>query len=50
MLSKKDLIFYIIVGNVIALIAGVAGTDLALILFLSLLVPPLLLLIIRIIG
>ncbi len=50
MLNKKDLIFYIIVGNVIALIAGVAGASLPVILFLSLLVPPLLLLIIRIIG
>ena len=50
MLSKKDLIFYIIVGNVIALIAAVAGASLPVILFLSLLVPPLLLLIIRIIS
>ena len=50
MLNKKDLIFYIIVGNVIALIAVVAGASLPVILFLSLLVPPLLLLIIRIIG
>ena len=50
MLSKKDLIFYMIVGNVIALIAAVAGASLPVILFLSLLVPPLLLLIIRIIG
>ena len=50
MLNKKDLISYIIVGNVIALIAGVAGASLPVILFLSLLVPPLLLLIIRIIG
>ncbi len=50
MLSKKDIIFYMIVGNVIALIAAVAGASLPVILFLSLLVPPLLLLIIRIIG
>ena len=50
MLSKKDIIFYMIAGNVIALIAVVAGASLPVILFLSLLVPPLLLLIIRIIG
>ncbi len=50
MLSKKDFIFYMIVGDVIALIAGVAGASLPVILFSSLLGPPLLLLIIRIIG
>ncbi len=50
MLSKKDIIFYMIVGNVIALIAAVAGAPLPVILFSSLLGPPLLLLIIRIIS
>ena len=50
MLSKKDIIFYMIVGNVIALIAAVAGASLPVILFSSLPGPPLLLLIIRIIG
>ena len=45
--SKKDIIFYIVAANVIALIAGVAGASLPVILFLSLLVPPVLLLIIR---
>ena len=47
--SKKDIIFYVIAANVIALIAGVAGASLPVILFASLLIPPLLLLIIRII-
>ena len=49
MLTKNDIIFYIIVGNVIALIAGVSGASLPVILFSALLIPPLLLLIIRII-
>ena len=47
--SKKDIIFYIVAANVIALIAGVAGASLPVILFSALLAPPLLLLIIRII-
>ena len=47
--SKKDFIFYIVAANVIALIAGVAGASLPVILFSSLLIPPVLLLIIRII-
>ncbi len=50
MLSKKDIIFYMIAGNVIALIAGVAGASLPVILLSALLGPPLLLLIIRIVG
>jgi hypothetical protein len=45
----KDLIFYAVAANVIALIAYVAGASLTVILFSSLLIPPLLLLIIRII-
>ncbi len=49
MLSKNDIIFYIVVGNVIALIAKVAGASLPVILFSSLLIPPALLLILRII-
>ncbi len=49
MLSKNDIIFYVVAGNVIALIAGVAGASLSVILFSSLLIPPLMLLIIRII-
>ena len=40
MLNKKDLIFYAIAGNVIAVIAGVAGASLPVILFLSLIIPP----------
>lgn len=45
----KDLIFYWIAASVIALIAGLAGASLAVILFSSLLIPPIILLIIRII-
>ena len=47
--SKKDLIFYVVAANVIGVIAGLAGASLPVILFSSLLVPPLILLIIRII-
>ena len=47
--SKKDIIFYVIAANVIAIIAGVAGASLPVILFSSLLIPPLILLVIRII-
>lgn len=47
--SKKDIIFYVVAANVIALIAGIAGANLPVILFSSLLIPPLLLLFIRII-
>ena len=49
MFSKKDLIFYAIAGWVIALIAGAAGASFSTVLFLSLLIPPFLLLIYRII-
>lgn len=49
MFSKKDIIFYVIAGNVIALIAGLAGASLLIILFLSLLIPPVILIILRII-
>ena len=49
MMNKRDIVFYIIAANVIALIAGVAGASLTVIIFSSLLVPPLILLIIRII-
>jgi len=45
----KDFIFYTIAANVIALIAALAGASLAVILFSSLLIPPILLIIIRII-
>ncbi len=48
--SKNDFIFYMVAANVIALIAGVAGASLPVILLSALLGPPLLLLIIRIIG
>ena len=49
MFNKKDIIFYVITGNVIALIAGLAGASLPVILFLSLLIPPIILIILRII-
>ena len=45
----KELVFYSIAGGVIALIAQLAGASLSVVLFSSLLIPPLLLLIIRII-
>ncbi len=45
----KDIIFYTVAANVIALIAYVAGASLPVILFSALLIPPLILLIIRII-
>ena len=45
----KDLIFYWIAASVIALIAGLAGASLPVILFSSLLIPPIILLVIRII-
>jgi len=49
MFSKKDLIFYVVAGNVIALIAGLAGASLPVILFSSLIIPPIILIILRII-
>jgi len=45
----KELVFYSIAANVIALITQLAGASFPIILFSSLLIPPLLLLIIRII-
>jgi len=44
----KDFIFYAIAANIIGLIAALAGASLAVILFSSLLIPPILLIIIRI--
>ena len=44
----KELIFYSVAATVIGFIAQLAGASLAVILFLSLLIPPILLLIIRI--
>jgi len=49
MFSKNDIIFYVVAGNVIALIAGLAGANLTVILFSSLLIPPIILIILRII-
>jgi hypothetical protein len=45
----KNLVFYTIAGSVIALIAQAAGASLTLVLLLSLLGPPLILLVIAII-
>lgn len=45
----KELVFYSIASSVIALIAQLAGASLPVILFSSLLIPPFLLLIVRII-
>jgi len=45
----KDLIFYTVAANIIALIAALAGASLAVIIFSSLLIPPFILMIIRII-
>lgn len=44
----KEMIFYTVAGTVIGLIAQVAGASLAVILLLSLLIPPAILLAIRI--
>lgn len=45
----RDFIFYAVAANVIALIATLAGASLVVILFTSLLIPPILLIIVRII-
>jgi hypothetical protein len=45
----KDFIFYTIAANVIALIAVLLGASLAVILFTSLLIPPVILIVWRII-
>ena len=45
----KEIIFYSVAASVIAVIAQLAGASLPVILFSSLLIPPILLLIIRII-
>ncbi|MFH1382386.1 MAG: hypothetical protein ABIH70_05775 [Chloroflexota bacterium] len=47
--SAKDLIFYAVASTVIALIAQLARANLTVILLTSLLIPPIILLIIRII-
>jgi len=49
MFSKNDIIFYVVAGNVIALIAGFAGANIPVILFSALLIPPIILIIFRII-
>jgi hypothetical protein len=45
----KDLIFYTVAANIIALIALLAGASLAVTLFSSLLIPPVILIVWRII-
>ena len=45
----KELVFYSVAASVIALIAQLAGASLPVILFSALLIPPVLLLIIRVI-
>ncbi len=45
----KDLLFYTIASSIIALIAQLAGASLPVILMTSLLIPPIILLVIRII-
>lgn len=45
----KDLLFYAIASSVIALIAQLAGASLPVILFTSLLIPPITLIVIRLI-
>ncbi|MFC2010292.1 hypothetical protein ACFLVU_05680 [Chloroflexota bacterium] len=47
---KRDLIFYTVASSIIALIAQLAGASLGVTLFLSLLIPPLILLVFRIIS
>jgi len=47
--KMKDLIFYAIASSVIALIAQLAGASLPVILFTSLLIPPVILIVIRVI-
>jgi hypothetical protein len=44
----KELLFYAVAGTVIGLIAQFAGANLTVVIFLSLLVPPIILLAIRI--
>ena len=46
--SFKDLVFYAVASGIIAAIAQVAGASLAVTLFTSLLIPPALLLLFRI--
>ncbi len=49
MFNKSDMIFYTVASTVISLIATFAGASLAVILFSALMIPPLILLAIRII-
>ena len=48
-LFSKELLFYAVAGGIIAVIAGLAGASLPVILFSSLLIPPIILLVIRIV-
>jgi len=48
--SKRDLIFYAIAGTIIGWIASLFGANLVVIMFTSLLIPPFILIIIRLIN
>ena len=48
--SKRDIIFYIVAANVIGILLGFAGASITVILIASLIGPPVLLLILRILG
>ena len=47
--SKEDLIFYAIASTIISIVAAALGASLAVIIFTSLIIPPVLLIFIRII-
>jgi hypothetical protein len=49
MFNKRDMIFYTISSTVISFIAAFAGASLSVILFSALLIPPFILLVIRIV-
>jgi hypothetical protein len=46
--SKRDIIFYIVAANIIGILLGIAGVNLFVVLFASLIGPPVLLLVFRI--
>ena len=48
--SKRDLIFYAVAGTLIGWIASLFGANLIVIMFTSLLIPPFILIIIRLIN
>ena len=48
--SKRDLIFYAIAGTIIGWIASLFGANLLVIMFTSLVIPPVILIVIRLIN